>query len=414
MTRLLLPALLLLTASTAAAQGLASPTVTRRQGIVSVSFQGKLPAQAQGKGALVARLMRGSSSALQAAVDVAPGGTCTIRFRTPRLLLADRYDLALATQAQPKRVLVRVPVRVGTKAEASAAQRRMLDWYTGAVRTFRELTVALERRGAFHLALARRSPDERHLAVYRTRFLPQWTMALRLARMDLATYQRRLLLPYKPELGTELVGLFKLLKKRRDAWTKAIGKRKGPPAAAPLQAAAARIVKLLGQPASRAAEWSAGPLGKPVKAPKPGPHTDPIGFKLTIPASAVMQPLPNPTVRLSFRIEPARVRVEVLELPDEKTAKELIQRVELGAWEGRRSYKRLEREVLKDGAGIRLEFTTSVPIINTTRFLTLRVIQHSRFPKGGGRVISLVIERPEGKPLPDALLKLADTFKVSP
>lgn len=383
-------------------------TVTRLRGITSIRLRGSLSAAITGQAPLQARLTRGEAVAMTAPVEV-EDGQGRIRFRTARLLLDGRYTVELVAKGATACTAL---VQVGADAEVVAARARLMRWYQSAAGTLRQLTATLERRGRFHLALTQAKVRTGHEQAFNKEFLPDWNRALRVAAMDLATYRRRLLLPYRPELGQALRALLPLLQARRDAWQTAIvGETKRGVDPGPnerLEGQAEALLKLLGRPAGELNQWRAGILGEPPSLPKPGAHTDKIGFSITIPDGAQVLPPVNPVDRLTFRFEKATVIVRVVERPDERTPKELREAVELGAWERWDSFKLLTSKARGD-QGVRLEYTARLRTRDRTAAragATARVIQVTRFAKASGRTLSLILVRAEGRPLPKALAAL--------
>ncbi|MGE0708327.1 MAG: hypothetical protein AB7N76_18335 [Planctomycetota bacterium] len=343
-------------------------------------------------------------------------GRVRARLRTARILSPGRYRVALcaAGQAQPLAVL---EVQLGTPAEAAAAEARLDGWYRGALRTFRELTATLERRGRYHSALALGGQGG-HEGAYANDFLERsWTPALLGARMDLLTFRRRMLLPPRPELLDALEALAAALVAQRDAWSAAILERKGQ--GAPLeQDLAPKVEAVLKAGAAlgpEPADWAPGPLAELPRAPVPGEtfRSQALGFELAIPAGAEVRRPNDPVDRVVLAVAGSTVIVQVRELPDDRDAAALIQRLEVGAWEGWDSYVRLRSAPLPDGAGLVLDFKARL-LDRATKHATVALVhQRTLFPPGGRRVVSLLFLRPDTKQgLSDELLALEQSFRL--
>lgn len=325
------------------------------------------------------------------------------RLRTRRYLPPGRYGLVLGNKT--------LPTRVGSPAEALSAEARIEAWYRGARETFRELSATLERRGAFHLGL-RESEREPHLGAFRGSFLSEsWGPALMSARMDLAMFRRRVLLPPHPKALAALEALADALSARRAAWEKCLlgatpGPKPGPNQAVEAQAQA--LWKALGQTGDLET-WRAGPLGTPAPPAKAGAsYSDPIGYTLALPPGAEPGPISDPVDRLILRVEGALVVVRVLEYPGVTKVKELQERLARDAFERWTSYKELS--LSEEPAGLRIEFAARLALRSERAGQRghARVLQWARLPKGGQRAFLLIALRPEGQPLPESVQALFD------
>ncbi len=421
----------LLAAAPAQGQQDLEAEVVQRAGLTTVSLEGPLPGA---PGPVEGRLVAVDAPAEEpgrppARPLVARGlrdaqGRCRLQLRTARLLLPGRYAVEVEG--------ARVAFRLGSPEEERAARERMLAWYRGAAGTLRDLAAALERRGAFHLAAierarARLDGEERRVAVatqraaFSVEFLAAWSKALRIARMDLATYRRRVVFPPLPEVGRDLAALPPLLATRAEAWTAAV-ERSG--AAAPGPAAAVltiarRLLAALGEDPARLADWQAGDLASPPPPPPQGQgaYRDPVGFGLTLPEGARALPATSPADRLTLIVGNGRAVVRVQDLPDSAQPAELTRRLEVAAWEGWESYERLSGEPLGAGgaSGLRLEFRARLPRYGerTAQYETAHVVQRSLFPAAGRRAVSLLLLWPEGEEPAADLLALEGSFALT-
>lgn len=378
--------------------------------------QGEIPAKSEAKGAwtthvfpLGARPPRQAFLAREGAkvqllIDGGEG-----RLRTRRYLPPGRYELILGPKT--------VPARVGDAADALGATQRIEAWYAGARETFRELSATLERRGSFHFEL-RKAEREPHLGAFRGSFLSEsWGPALMSARMDLAMFRRRVLLPPHPEALAALEALAEALAKRRAAWEKCLlgatpGPKPGQNSAVETQAQA--LWKALGFKGDLA-DWRAGPLGTPAPpAEAAGTYTDPIGYSLALPEGAKPAPISDPVDRLILRVEGALVVVRVLEYPGVTKISELQERLARDAFERWTSYKELS--LSEEPAGLRIEFAARLAFRSDRAGQrgNARVLQWARLPQGGQRAFLLIALRPEGKPLPPSVQALfsPEAFQV--
>ncbi len=421
---LALPLALALAAPALAQDGRAEvrAELVRRAGLTTVTLEGRLPAGAAG--AVTGRLTRPDAPAaepvgLELSGAVEADGRYTIRLRTARLLLPGAYLLELTAPRATQ-----LAVRLGTPEETAAAEARLLAWYRNAARALRDLSAALERRGRFHAALAR--ADEEGGAAQRRaftlEFLSGWQLGLRRARMDLATYRRRVTLPPRAAAGDDLGALPALLAGRAEAWTAAVERGEaplGPPAE--VLAVAKRLLERLGRSPAEAsaglADWQANDLAEPPPSATPGGrHEDPLGFALAIPAEAEVLPARAPADRLTLALAGARAVVRVQDFPDDVTPDALARRLEVGAWESWEEYKRLASERLGEAGerGLRLELTARLPAFGerTARYETARVVQRALFVPGGRRVVSLLLLWPEDAAPPPALSALEGSFEL--
>lgn len=401
---------LLLLALPALADGLEEAKLTRSRGLTAITAHGALAAPPAG--ALVARLRRDDRVALEAPVELRDGRV-QVELLTAQLLLAGRYVVEVGPPGAP--ALLSAPLAVGTDEEAAAAATRLDGWYRAARGTLRDLAAALDRRGRFHLAQlqALAAPEEKEL--HRARFgefLDAWSAGLRAARMDLATFERRLLLPCRPAAAEALRDVVAALDARALAWKEALAR---PGAAAPsdaaLRAAAGALLAALGLDAATLADWQAGPLAAPppgspagtgvVAAAQGGVYADPAGFRLPLPPGFEALPADQrPEERVILRLpdpaggDAARLLVQVQPLPDATTGEALAAAVEVSAWETFLSYKRLSSA--PEAGGVRIEFEAVEPRGGAK----VRVIQWSRWTAKGGQVVHALLVRPAGAPAP--------------
>jgi hypothetical protein len=375
----------------------------------SAQAQGEVPAKSEVRGAwtthtfpLGANPPKGQAflerdgKRVQLLVDGSEG-----RLRTRRYLPPGRYGLVVGNKT--------LRVRVGNPSEVSGATERLEAWYVGARETFRELSATLERRGSFHLQL-RETEREPHLGAFRGSFLSEsWDPALMSARMDLAMFRRRVVLPPHPKALIALEALAEALTKRREAWQKCLlgatpGPKPGPNRAVEEQAEA--LWKALAH-SGDLANWRAGPLGTPSPAAKAGQaYTDPIGYTLTLPPGAEPAPISDPVDRLILRVSGTLVVVRVLEYPGVAEISELQERLARDAFERWTSYKELS--LSEEPAGLRLEFAARLAFRSDRAGQRghARVLQWARLPEGGQRAFLLIALRPEGKPLPASVQAL--------
>lgn len=416
-----LATLLLLFAAPALAQGeLAAPEVTRSRGLLAISARGTVKAS----GPLVARVRRGDRTALEVPVTPDASGAFAVDLLTPKLLLADRYVLEVG--APGGAALVSRELQVGTDEEVKAARARVGAWYRGAYSTLRDLSANLEQRGAFHRALAEQDPD-----LHQARFeaaLDAWWAGLRAARMDLATWQRRLLLPWKPEVGAALGREIDVLAKRADRW-RAVVKAQGTIEAPDLLTAMELIATLELSSGWHGGEtvldtWRGGDLGTPPAGAPAGTAAldgvrfeggfgrlvDPVGFAFDVPEGATALPADQkPSERLLLDAPGgARLVVQVQDLPDATDEAAVRAAVETGAWEQYLSYKRLSTTGVE--SGVRIEFRAQVEQTGQT----VHVVQVSRRAKRPGRVLHLLIVRPPEQAPPAWLERVASSFGGAP
>lgn len=388
----LIPAALAATADTEArAAPLEPPRVERTHGLATLRSEARLP-DFSGR-ELRARLRRGERTALETPFALTADGRGEVLLRTARLLLPGRYVLEV-TAPGTEEPLERVEFALGNPEEARAAAQRMHRWYLVAARRFRDLAAALERRGRWHRAVAERTPARRGEMRERfdERFLPGWEAVLRMARMDLATYQRRLLLPPRPRIAELLLRLVPLLRARAEVWATAFDPNAAAPGpAAEVEAVAEELRSLLPELGSLT-DWRAGPLAQPESRPEPGQRfRSLLGVSVLVPAGARLHPTTDPGERLGFATDGLEVRLRAEERPDLEDPDALARAVEVSAWETWQGYKRLSSERTPD-RGLRLEFRARVS------GRSVQAVQRFLFPPGGRRVISLLVLRAPGSP----------------
>ncbi|MBL4848162.1 MAG: hypothetical protein JKY65_21810 [Planctomycetes bacterium] len=322
--------------------------------------------------------------------------------KTRRYLPAGRYELVLGEKT--------VRAQVGTAKQGQAAAARLDSWFSGAHDTFRELSATLERRGRFHLAL-RLAKREPHLGAFRGSFLSEsWGPALMSARMDLAMFRRRVLLPPRPKALEALGALADALAKRRAAWEACLLQAKpgpDPGQNAAVEAVAGALLQALGRGGDLSA-WREGPLGTPPPICVKGKTFDDsaLGYSLTIPAGAEPAECRDPVDRLMFRLEGVLVLVRVLEYPGVVDLAALRIRLERDAFERWRSYKQLS--AIEQPDGLRLEFAARLAFRSDRVGQTgnARILQWSRFPAKGQRAFLLIALRREGEKLPPGVAAL--------
>lgn len=403
------------------------PEVRRSRGLLAIAARGTLGAAARAP--LVARLRRDDATALEVAVAPDATGAFSIDLLTPRLLLPDRYVLEVGPASG--QALVTCAFQVGSDEEVAAGHARLDAWYRGAHGMLRDLAVALERRGHYHRALLAQDAPL-HLARFEAA-VDGWTAALRAARMDLAVWERRLLLPRRPEVGAALLDVVRVLEARADRWHAALSTRGAPPPDDDLQAAAATLVLALGLERDALEAWRPGRLVTPPAA-QPGKAagtaaldglqfvggfaalSDPVGgFHLDVPEGLSAQDADQkPTERLVLDGGAVKLVVQVQDLPDLRDPLAIAAMVETGAWEQYLSYKRLSTERLKDGAGVvtgvRIELLAEVE--QTGQFV--RVTHVSRWPAGGREVVHLQVVRPPLGEAPAWLTRVVASFGAGP
>lgn len=413
------PGLLLLALAAAPAaradDRLEPPAISRSRGLLSISVEGRVASS----GPLVARVRRDGATALDLTVTPDDKGAFRAALLTPRLLLPDHYVLEVGPPGGA--AVVSRPFQVGDDDEVVAARARLEAWYRAAHGALRDLAVGLERRGLFHRALAAQD-HALHVARFDAAF-EGWSAALRAARMDLATWERRLVLPWRPEAGPALLEVVRALEARGAAWRQALTTRGAAPPADALERAAAALVQALGLPSAALEGWRPGPLAAPPAGAPAGTAAleglsftggfaslrDATGFALLVPegfkALAADQ---RPTERLVLEQGPTRILVQAQELPDLEGAEAFAVAVETGAFEQYLSYKRLSAERLPGPggapAGLRLEFLAQV---ERTEEL-VRVTQVSRW--AGPRVFHLLLVRPRDAAAPAWLERVAGSF----
>ncbi|HBP16677.1 MAG TPA: hypothetical protein DEA08_02645 [Planctomycetes bacterium] len=387
----------------------------RQRAFVDVYFRGPLPEAVEDADAYRAFLCRSpQGDRVRLRAEEQPEGV-RLRLRSPRRLLPGGYTLLFLAEKGDE-VLAQEPVALGGAEEAAASAARMDAWYRGALSTFRELSATLERRGRFHAALNAAGEQRSHVAAsFQRDFLARnWTPGLVGARMDLATFRRRLVLPPRPELLAALERLAAALAPRRDAWVKALTQSKPALDQAPLRKAIEPVVQ-----AGEALKptplpgWLGGPLGELPPLPTPGkPYTSPLGFSLTLPAGSTVETPLDPINRVFAKVAGSNVLVQVREVPDATTPEQLREVLEVGAWETWDSYKRLGGGPLEQG-GHELDFRAQILSRLDGTIQPARVYQYSLFPAAGGRIYSLVILRPDTKQdLSAELLEIVKSFGV--
>jgi len=374
----------------------------------TASAQGEIPAESQVQGAwsthtfpLGAKpprqaFLERDGERVQLLVDGQQG-----RLRTRRYLPPGRYGLVLGGKT--------LPTRVGSSSEAQGAAERLDAWYAGARETFRELSATLERRGSFHLQL-REDKREPHLGAFRGSFLSEsWGPALMSARMDLAMFRRRVLLPPHPKALAALEALAEALTKRRAAWEACLLQASPGPAPGKNTAAeghAQALWSALGYTGDLRT-WRAGPLGTPAPLVKAAEtYTDPVGYSLALPPGAEPAPISDPVDRLILRVSGTLVVVRVLEYPGVTKISELQERLARDAFERWTSYKELS--LSEQPAGLRIEFAARLAFRSDRAGQrgNARVLQWARLPEGGPRAFLLIALRPEGQPLPASVQAL--------
>ncbi len=401
-------ALLLLVASPAWAADWRGPERTERGGLTTLVFRGSTP------GAKGARLRRADDAG--ATLDLhfesgSQGASATLR--TPRLLLDDDYVLDVLGSAG--KVLASLPVRLGqTDADRAAARDLLARWYRDATTDLRRLSADLEAQGAFDLARLRAKQEGAvRLRAEFVGFLHVWKAKLRRLRMNHSAYQRRLLLPHDRLRGQVLIALPSLLLERAIRWRDALNAGEAP---GPNTQVEAQVRKLT-HDTERLTRWGAGPWSALPQTPHVGEvFVSPLGFRLSVPAQAVLDVPSTPAVRLSFSCEGVAVRIEARRNPrpedaslDEGSRRSLL---EINAWERHEAYRQLSSKPLADG-GLRIEF--SARFRDPSRgWVRVRVIKRSLYVPESGRIVSLVLILPEGQPLPPLLSTVEESFEVGP
>ncbi len=421
MRRRLLPLLgLVLLAQIAAAHEpgpLERVEVRRSRGLLVVTAGAKAVAPST---KLVARLRSGERTALETPVTVTDGAL-EVELLTTRALLPGTYTLEVGEPgAKPT---LSSPVVVGDAAEAQASAARMDAWYLAAATALRDLSTSLERRGTYHFAQVEVNGDL-HRARFES-FLEGWSAALRAARMDLASLERRLLLPPRPEVVDALRGMVAALEARTVAWTNGMHSRGSAPPTDGLLGPAGVLVEAIAAHAEdegavrrRLDPWGAGPLSHPPRgspagtgaydAAQAGVYTDlEASFRIELPAgwkALEADRKPEERLRLTSPDEQVSLVVEVQPLPDALGPEVLEPAVETFAWEGYLSYKRLESApIVEDGArvGVRIVFEADVATGDRTR---VHVVQTSRWPSapsaGKGRIYHALVVRHVGAAAP--------------
>ena len=360
-----------------------------------------------------ARLRRGE--AVQAAQAVEQGERVRVEWVSARVLLPGRYEVEVLGAGGE--VLARRGLQVGSVAEGEAAEARVRTWWVNATRTLRGLSAALERRGAYHRALA--LGESEGVEDQRRRFfefLEGWRVDLRVARMDLATFQRRAALPPLGELVSEVVGVCGALEARARVWSEAVeaaarGEDRAPPplALGPVRA----VLERLGSAPEGAVHWEGGPLAAPPLSlvetlDDDGVFHSPLGVRLEVPDGFHAEVArTNPQERLRLVGDGVTVVLTFQVFPDVEEADALCDALEVGAWETWRSYKRLGSERLE--AGLRWEFLAELDDARRVDDPEVHVVQRSIFASGG-RVASLVIARAAGTELPGGVETLESSF----
>ena len=386
----------------------------RQRAFVDVYLRGELPEAVEDEEAYRAFLCRSpQGERIRLRAEEQPAGV-RLRLRSPRRLLPGAYTL-LFLGAQGDQILAQEPLQVGSAAEAKASGERIDAWYRGALSTFRELSATLERRGRFHSALSA-AGEEGHLqGSFERDFLARsWTPGLVGARMDLATFRRRLVLPPRAQLLSALERLAAALAPRREAWRQALTRREAALAPAPLEGAIQPVLRA-GAPLGPTplAGWLGGPLGELPAPPTPGePYTSALGFHLTLPAGCSVERPRDPINRVFAKVAGSNVLVQVREVPDATTPEQLREVLEVGAWETWDSYKRLSGGPLEQG-GHELDFRAQILRRQDGTIQPARVYQYSLFRQEGGRIYSLVILRPDTKQgLSEELQAIVKSFGV--
>ncbi len=408
------------------------PEVTHSRGLLSIRVKGVVAPAGE---PLVARLRRDERTALEVAVTPDGSGAFSATLLTSRLLMADRYVLEVVRGAGDA-ALVSRPFQVGSDDDVKAARARLEAWYVAAHGALRELAVGLERRGRYHRALAGRvapgADAGQTAALHLARFeqaLQAWSAALCAARMDLATWDRRLVLPWRPDVGAALLEVVRALEAQADAWHAALARRAAAPTPDDLEAVAGRLIAARGLPATTIETWRPGALAEPPPGAPAGtavlegltftdgfaPLVDATGFALDVPAGFTALPADQrPTERLLLEGGPTRLIVQVQDLPDARQGDVLADAVETGAFEQYLSYKRLATDRLVDAqgavTGVRLEFLAQV---SPTSEEMVRVTQVSRWPPTGGRVFHLQVVYPPDAAAPAWLERVAASFEAS-
>ena len=412
-------ALLALAAPCAQGQDLEVSLIQRR-GLQLIQGRGAAPSQG---GPLVARIRLGNRTALSAPVRIADGKV-EIEVLTSRLLLPGRYALEVAPVAEDSEPVLSGELQVGSAEEARASRARQQAWLERAASTLRWLSSHLDRRGAFTAAWITQDPEAAVQALEHFQsWLEQWRATLRTARMDLATYEQRVLLPANPEAGEAMRALFPLLEARLTAWTllfQATAEQR--PGTAPslgeLEGAVGPILASLGRDASRIQHWTGGPLGElpPVTSvlSAKGGYVSPLGFRFQAPDGyTVVRPTSGvPRDRLVFRGDGVWGVVQVSEFPDANTADVLSKETEVMNWESFLGYKRLKSE--RTQSGLRIEFEARFGKLDGSKALDrVRIVQKVLFPKEGGRVMALLVVRGQDVKAPASLAKLEAGFELS-
>lgn len=385
----------------------------RARGLLVVTAAGKASATAP----LVARLRSGERTALETPVTVTDGGL-EVELLTTRALLPGEYVLEVGEPG--KAALLQAPLVVGDAAEAKASAARMDAWYLAAAAALRDLSTSLERRGHYHHALVQDDADHRDRF---GSFLDGWSASLRAARMDLASLERRLLLPPRPEVKDALLATVAALEAQAEAWLNGMHSRGVAPALDAVQKPAGALVEAL---AARAADegevrrrldvWGVGsvrlhvpPAGSPpgtgaYEAAQGGVYADrDAGFTIALPEGWTAREAsykPEERLVLNSKDEQVRLVVEAQVLPDARAPEQLAAAVETLAWEGYLSYKRLSSAPILEGGvqvGVQITFEADMATGVARR---VRVVQTSRWPATGGRLYHALVVRHAGGDAP--------------
>lgn len=383
--------------------------LTQRRGLLVLDARGRVPAVGR---TLTARLRRVDGGPGVVEVPVRhEGDLVELQLVSRAVLLPGAYLLELRAADE---VLLARDLAVGAPQEATASRERQRVWLVGATRAVRDAAARLEVLGEYHAALARREPARADEAVAGfDAGIERWRDGLRQARMDLEAHRRRVLLPHLPGVAEDLRALVEGQEARAQALGRALravarGEAGADAPAVDVALVVRRMSEALGEPFDLP-PWRAGALATPpppLDVVEAGVRVDPLGFRVAVPPGLTPIAPGDPYERWAMKAPGVLVTVEVVPLPDARSAEDMTAALETRNWEGFLAYRRLS-STPTEGPGLRLEFQARTGDVGDEASRTARavVVQRALFDLPQRRAFVLTIARTtrESSPALDAV-----------
>jgi hypothetical protein len=328
------------------------------------------------------------------------------------LVLPGQYDVRLSLSGEQrqwvekalrkqaiKSVSAEKKFRIGSESDERPARERLRQWIIRANGALTSLAMTMERLVTWHWTSIQNKPGalkshQQKLSAYRDyltdRSRSSFYESAKVARMDIALYQRRLVFDPFESSSAQLKVLLDLIDSRARSHLRlleqcAAGKKAPAPNLSPyLAIQRALIAHLKLATAKVLANWDLGPAAIPEKGQlKDGLYKSLNGhFELAVPKDWIVTPSQSQGVtRLSVvpkKKSGAFVQVSILEAMegDLKTMTGIV------GWENRQSYQRIKLSELEGRSGVRHEFRATTKTSSNKavaiRVLELRILRKDR------------------------------------